>query len=203
MRLLLILLMLLPAPAHAGIEVVASIAPVHSLVARVMQGTGAPRLLMPPGTEPHDYALRPSDAAALSGAALVVRVGPELEGWMDRPLQTLASGATVLDLAALPGVTRLKAREGAAFEPDPHGDPAKGGTAGGRQPTGPDGHWLEPLATIAHLSAVTTRLRFSTNILIAALRRPAVLAKTLPTIDVLSRGRLDLGVAACSRVAIT
>jgi probable F420-dependent oxidoreductase len=75
-----------------------------------------------------------------------------------------------------------------------YADPAAGGTSGGRQPTGPDGHWLEPLSTIAHLSAVTTRLRFTTNILIAALRRPAVLAKTVSTIDVLSGGRIDLGV---------
>ncbi len=77
---------------------------------------------------------------------------------------------------------------------DAYGDPAKGGTFGGRQPTGPDGAWLDPLATIAHLTAVTDRLRFGTNILIAALRRPAVLAKTAATIDVLSGGRLDLGV---------
>ena len=77
---------------------------------------------------------------------------------------------------------------------DAYGDPKAGGTAGGRQPTGPDGHWLEPLTTIAHLTAVTTRLRFTTNILIAALRRPAVLAKMASTIDVLSGGRLDLGV---------
>ena len=75
-----------------------------------------------------------------------------------------------------------------------YGDPKAGGTVGGRQPTGPDGHWLEPLATIAHLTAVTTNLRFTTNILIAALRRPAVLAKMSATIDVLSGGRLDLGV---------
>jgi probable F420-dependent oxidoreductase len=94
------------------------------------------------------------------------------------------------------GLDRMALSDHVVFGEDleAYGDPAKGGTAGGRQPTGPDGHWLEPLATIAHLSAVTTNLRFSTNILIAALRRPAVLAKTASTIDVLSGGRLDLGV---------
>ena len=75
-----------------------------------------------------------------------------------------------------------------------YADPSIGGQAGGKQPTGPDGHWLEPVATIAHLTALTSRLRFGTNILIAALRRPVVLAKQLATIDVLSGGRLDIGV---------
>jgi len=77
---------------------------------------------------------------------------------------------------------------------DAYSDPANGGSRGGRQPTGPDGSWLDPLATIAHLTAVTTRARFATNILVAALRRPVALAKTVATIDVLSGGRLDLGV---------
>jgi probable F420-dependent oxidoreductase len=75
-----------------------------------------------------------------------------------------------------------------------YADPTIGGSRGGRQPTGPDGAWLEPLATIAHLTAVTSRVRFGTSILIAALRRPVVLAKMAATIDVLSGGRLDLGV---------
>ena len=75
-----------------------------------------------------------------------------------------------------------------------YADPKKGGAKGGKQPTGPDGHWLDPVATIAYLAALTTRVRFGTNILIAALRRPVTLAKELATIDVLSGGRLDLGV---------
>ncbi len=94
------------------------------------------------------------------------------------------------------GLDRLALSDHVVFgeELDDYGDPAKGGTAGGRQPTGPDGHWLDPLSTIAHLTAITTRVRFGTNILLAALRRPVVLASTVSTIDVLSGSRLDLGV---------
>lgn len=94
------------------------------------------------------------------------------------------------------GVDRLAVADHVVFGDnlDDYGDPSKGGTVGGRQPTGPGGAWLEPLTTLTWLAARTDRIRLQTGILLAALRRPVVLAKTAATLDVLSNGRLDLGV---------
>jgi len=94
------------------------------------------------------------------------------------------------------GVDRLVVSDHVVFgeDLDAYGRPELGGTSGGKQPTGPDGHWLEPLTTLSVVAGMTTRIRLGTNILIAALRRPIVLAKTAATLDVLSGGRLDLGV---------
>ena len=59
----------------------------------------------------------------------------------------------------------------------------------------PDVPWLEPLSSIAAIAAVTRRVRMSTKILIAPLRPAPLLAKTLATIDQLSQGRVEIGVA--------
>jgi probable F420-dependent oxidoreductase len=77
---------------------------------------------------------------------------------------------------------------------DDYGRPELGGAAGGKQPTGPDGHWLEPLTVLSVVAGRTERVRLATGIIVAALRRPVVLAKAVATLDVLSGGRVDLGV---------
>ena len=112
------------------------------------------------------------------------------------PTEDWSSLAEVARAADAAGVDRLVMSDHVVFGEnlEAYQDPARGGARGGKQPTGPDGAWLDPVTTIAHLTAVTTRVRFATNILLAALRRPVVLAKMAATIDVLSGGRLDLGV---------
>jgi probable F420-dependent oxidoreductase len=94
------------------------------------------------------------------------------------------------------GIDRLVVSDHVVFGEnlEAYGQPETGGVEGGRQPTGPDGHWLEPLTVLAAVAAQTTRVRLGTYILLAALRRPVVLAKQVATLDVLSHGRVDLGV---------
>lgn len=120
--------------------------------------------------------------------ALTSYAAEEPGGW-----DLLLDQAEMLDKA---GVDRLVLSDHVVFGEhlEEYGRPEIGGQAGGKQPTGPDGHWLEPLTTLSVIGGRTTRIRLGTNILIAALRRPVVLAKMAATLDVLSHGRLDLGV---------
>lgn len=60
---------------------------------------------------------------------------------------------------------------------------------------GPRGS-LEPLTTLAALAPMTERVRLGTLVLSAGFRHPAVLAKSATAIDLLSGGRLDLGLGA-------
>ena len=54
--------------------------------------------------------------------------------------------------------------------------------------------WIEPVALLTHVGALTSTVRLGTNILITPLRDPALLAKSLSSLDQLSSGRLILGV---------
>lgn len=69
-----------------------------------------PELLMPPGTTPHSYALRPSGARTLAEADLIIWVGEELESVLVRPLASLGADARQLKLMEAAGISRLPAR---------------------------------------------------------------------------------------------
>ena len=57
-------------------------------------------------------------------------------------------------------------------------------------------HTLDPLVTLAFAAAATTTLRVQTNLYVPAYRSPLVSAKAVASLDVLSGGRVILGVGA-------
>jgi probable F420-dependent oxidoreductase len=57
-----------------------------------------------------------------------------------------------------------------------------------------DEPWHEPLVLLTTMAEATERVRLATGILITPLRTPAPLAKAVATLDVVSGGRVDLGV---------
>ncbi len=111
-----------PASAEKAPPVVASIAPVHSLLSGVMKGAGMPRLLMKGGGSPHAYALKPSDARALASARAVFWIGPALEGFLVKPLMGLTRTVFTVELAGAEGVVSRASSHGGGpgKEPDPH-----------------------------------------------------------------------------------
>ncbi len=155
-------------PAVAAPDVVATIPPVHSLVAGVMQGVGEPALLVPGGASPHTYALRPSDAKRLAEAEVVFWIGHSLETFLEKPLESLAGRARTVALLEAEGVHALPFRETGPWEGHEHGhedhDEHEDHEAGEHheEHEGADPHtWLDPrtaadmvVAIMATLSAV-------------------------------------------------
>ena len=147
--------LLLSSAALADVpEVVTDIAPIHGLVARVMGELGAPELLVEPGASPHGYALRPSQAAGLQRADLVVMMGHELTPWLEGPVAQLAAGAVVMELLDTQGTTVLSAREVAAFEPDDHHEHDHDHAHEGADPHA----WLDPQNAVAWLASIADAL---------------------------------------------
>ena len=66
----------------------------------------------------------------------------------------------------------------------------------GSFPVSPDVPLMEPLATLLFAAAITERVKLGTTVLVIPMRNPIVTAKQLASLDVLSNGRLILGVGA-------
>ena len=146
--------------AHAQVRVVASIKPVHSLVAAVMEGAGEPELIIQGATSPHTFSLRPSDARNIQNADVIFMIGDALETSLAGSIDTLGRDARVIRLADTEGLIRLPLREGATFEDHDHDhDHGEEGEHGEHEEEAFDMHiWLDPVNARTMVRAIANTL---------------------------------------------
>jgi probable F420-dependent oxidoreductase len=70
------------------------------------------------------------------------------------------------------------------------------GSKDGQMPGGDHVPIPDPLIPLAYAAALTTKLKFSTGIVILPQRHPLYLAKQLATLDLLSKGRMMIGIGS-------
>lgn len=156
-----------PAMAAAP-DVVTDIPPVHALVSQVMGDLATPTLLLTKGASEHDFQLRPSQAAALADAELVVWIGPELTPWLDRALTGLGAAQTLPLLDAPETMRRMFSADGAHMHDD-HADHAGEEEHAGHDDhadhadedahSGTDPHaWLDPANAKVWLALIAAKL---------------------------------------------
>jgi len=88
----------LTAQLQSGPDVTATIRPLHSIAARIMEGVGEPNLLLGDNQPIHDTVLKPSQARLLANTDILVWIGPELETFLDNPIRTMAAGTEVVSI---------------------------------------------------------------------------------------------------------
>jgi len=139
------------APACAASpNVIVSIKPVHSLVAGVMAGVAEPDLLLDGAASEHSVALRPSQASALAKADLIFWIGPQLETFLIRPLESISASAVSVPLSQSAGVRLLPVRQA--------GDLTM--SQAPETPAVMDMHiWLDPENAVALVAEISARLQ--------------------------------------------
>jgi len=107
------------------------------------------------------------------------------------PCATLDAPQTFLDSGAISELARAVEAAGfdAVFVTDHPCPPESWVRSGGH-------HATDPLITLAFAAAATSRLRVQTNLYVPAYRPPLISAHAVATLDVLSAGRVTLGVGA-------
>ena len=141
-----------------ALEVLTTIKPLGFIAAAITDGVSEPKVLLPTGASPHDFALRPSDIRSINEADLVVWVGPGLEGFMAKPL---AKHPHVLTLTRVEGMPLFDYSKQAGHE-EPADEEHEGHDHDGHEGhhhEGVDPHiWLGPTQALVIARAMSETL---------------------------------------------
>ena len=135
------------------LSIVASIKPVHALVAGVMGDLGTPHLLLAAPTSAHHFTLKPSQARALQNADIVFWIGPGMEQPLTKALGTLAADAQSVALDDSAGLVLFD------FDDDGHDDHGTKDKHDGHGGHGINPHiWLDPFNAQIMLGVIADHL---------------------------------------------
>jgi ABC-type Zn uptake system ZnuABC Zn-binding protein ZnuA len=96
-------------------QVVATTTQVADIARNVARDEDEVHGILTPNADPHDYEPRPSDAAAIAGAELVITSGGEADEWVDELIESSGTDAQVIDLLDLVPIVRSE-----GGDVDPH-----------------------------------------------------------------------------------
>lgn len=144
--------------AHAATpKVVADIAPVYALIARVMDGLATPTLIIQHGATPHQYSMRPSDASAIEQADLIFTIGDLLSPQLGQAFNSLGKDVPQINLMENDDIIKLFYREGVNFSKDHDHDHHHDDDDHGDGNLNPHA-WLDPKNGIIWLDMIAAEL---------------------------------------------
>jgi zinc transport system substrate-binding protein len=166
---------------------VASIKPVHSLLAAVMAGGDEPQLLVRGYRSPHSYTLAPSDVELIDAARVLFWIGPSFERFLARTLMAAGSDTPrSVRLIETPGLKLYRLRRAGLWNLKQAAQPIDSDTV----EAAVDGHiWLDPYNAKLLVSRMASQLAIVDP---AHARRYAQNAQTV----VADIGALDSEIAA-------
>ena len=161
--------LLLSTSALAAPKVIASIVPVHSIVASVMGAVGTPELLLAGKNSEHTASLSPQQLSDLGKADTVFMIGAGLEHKLGQVSGSeVVGGKTFTSLSEVAGIKTLPVRQGGTFEvhEEHEGEEHEGEAHEGEEPDDHDEAilkfdphvWLDPENVKAMTNAVAADL---------------------------------------------
>ncbi|HEV2060075.1 MAG TPA: metal ABC transporter substrate-binding protein [Solirubrobacteraceae bacterium] len=120
--------------ATGDVTVVATTTQLGDFAREVAGDRAGVRQILAANSDPHDYEPRPSDVEAVSGAAVVLRSGGDLDAWLDGVLRNAASEAQTVTL-----LDAVRAREGEGQK----GDGGSRDAEGHEDASEIDPHWWQ------------------------------------------------------------
>jgi zinc transport system substrate-binding protein len=130
-------------PQAERLKVTTTIFPVYLFTSAVAGDAAEVQLLVPPGSEVHDYQSKPADVQQLAQAQVLVKNGLGLETFLDSTLQS-AQNTDLVQVDASQGVETLAPEETTVITQEDHDHGEEGGEGHDHGEANPH-VWLDPV----------------------------------------------------------